>query len=211
MEEIDLDPGCFLGLAASAIEAYNRETNGFLIGLPERRGRRHVTVLKAAYTLQTEDRKPNSVSHGNFDAFDRARKTMRGLWAGMDHLGGFHSHTGADGAPKLSEWDLEYIRQEIGWLQARRPRPWEDRWLEIVVAIRKRVYERPHRVAWSWRRYAKKIGCTVAISPTVGYDMTFSGYWVPTRSNGGPGKAIVERPSEAQLRLPWRRHLRSAR
>ena len=205
MEKVLLEPGCFLGLAASAIEAYNRETNGYLLGLPERRGRRPCTVLKASYPLQTEDRKPNSVAHGNERAFDRARRTMRRLNVGLDHVGGFHSHT-VDGAPSLSAGDLEYIGQEMGWIHARRERPWQDRWLEVLVSIRRRQYARPRRRAWSWRQYARKIGCTVGIHPTVGYDMTFSGYWVPVHSNGGLG-AETGTPKEAQLSIPWRRRL----
>ena len=207
LEKVVLEPGCFLGLATSAIEAYNRETNGFILGLRQPGGRR-ATLLRASYPLQTEDRKPNSVAHGNLLAFDRARSAMRRIHVGLDHLGGFHSHTGTDGAPSLSDSDLEYVEQEMGWIHAARPRPWEDRWLEILVAIRKRDYARAHKLGWSWRRYARKIGCTVALSPNVGYDLTFSGFWVPARSNGGPGKAHVGRPSEVRLSLPWRRNLR---
>jgi len=206
MDEVMVEPGCFLGLVASAIEAYNRETNGYLIGYPER-GRRR-TVLQASLPLQTEDRKPSGVEHGNARAFDRARRTMRGLESGLRRVGGFHSHTGDDGAPALSASDLEYIQQEVGWAHTATPRPWEDRWLEIVVAIRRREYVRQRRKAWTWRRYARKIGCTVAIKPQTGYDMTFSGYWVPVESNGGPGRSIAGRPSEVALRAPWQRHLR---
>ena len=32
MENVVIDPACFIGLVTSAVEAYNRETNGFLIG-----------------------------------------------------------------------------------------------------------------------------------------------------------------------------------
>jgi proteasome lid subunit RPN8/RPN11 len=203
MDEVVIEPGCILGLAASAIEAYNRETNGYLLGEADvRRPRR--TVLKASIPLQTEARKPSGVEHGNARAFDRARRTVR-LEAGLRRVGGFHSHTGDDGAPALSETDLDYIAQELGWANARLPRPWADQWLEVVVAIRRRAYARPRRRAWTWRRYARKVGCTVAIKPSVGYDMTFSGYWVPVSSNGGPGRAEVGRPSEAALRVPWRR------
>ena len=79
MDDIVIDRGCFLGLVTSAVEAYNRETNGFLVGNQGtrlvRQRPREVTVLRAAYPLQTEDRKPNWVSHGNEKAF-RDRKSV---------------------------------------------------------------------------------------------------------------------------------------
>src|SRR5881397_2338515 len=77
MENVVIDPACFVGLVTSAVEAYNRETNGFLIGAERarklRRAPRDVAVLKAAYPIQTADRKVNWVANGNGRAFDRAR------------------------------------------------------------------------------------------------------------------------------------------
>ena len=119
MKDIVVDPGGFLGLCAAAIEAYNRETNGFVLGgRAVRRGhrRRRVAVLKAAYPIQTEERKRNYVAHGNMKAFDRARRTVNHLYVGLDVLGGFHSHPGRDGAPSLSRLDVEYIEDELNHL-----------------------------------------------------------------------------------------------
>jgi len=202
MRDVVVDPGCFLGLCASAIEAYDRETNGFLMGGERRRGRRRrpVAVLKAAYPIQTEERRRNSVAHGNLKAFDRARRTVNHLWVGLDHLGGYHSHTGTDGAAELSPSDLEYIEDELNHL-ARQGEKRPD-WLELVVAIRKRAYARRHDVAWSFRRYPRKLGATIAIKPSLGYDVTIAGYWVPVEPNGG-GIVHVGRPEEARLGIPW--------
>src|SRR3972149_5626865 len=113
MDEVMVEPGCFLGLVASAIEAYNRETNGYLIGYPQ--GGPPRPVPQAPLPLGTEDRKPSGVEHGNARAFDRARRTMRGLESDLRRVGGFHSHTGDDGAAALSASGLEYIHQEVGW------------------------------------------------------------------------------------------------
>ncbi len=97
MDDIVIERSCFVGLVTSAVEAYNRETNGFLMGNRGtrlvRRRPREVTVLRAAYPLQTEDRKPNWVSHGNEKAFRRARRAIENLDVGYPVLGGFHSHT----------------------------------------------------------------------------------------------------------------------
>lgn len=203
MRDIVVEPSCFLGLCAASIEAYNRETNGFLLGgKAVRRVRRphRVTVLKAAYPIQTEQRRPSSVAHGNLKAFDRARRTVTNLYVGLDLMGGFHSHTGTDGAPALSPHDVEYIEDELNHLaregDARR------HWLELVVAIRRRTYARPHEVAWTFRRYPRKLGATIAIKANLGYDVTLAGYWVPVVENGG-GPLHVGGPEEARLFMPW--------
>ncbi len=207
MEDIVVDPGCFLGLCAAAIEAYNRETNGFILGgRAVRRGRRRrrVSVAKAAYPIQTEERRRNYVAHGNMKAFDRARRTVNHLYVGLDLLGGFHSHPGQDGAPALSPLDLDYIEDELNQLY----RQGEERgeWLELVVAIRQRAYARPHDVAWTFRQYPRKLGATIAIKRQLGYDITLAGYWVPVEPNGG-SVVYAGRPKEARLSIPWANRL----
>src|SRR3989304_2602642 len=117
MNTVMIERGCFLGLATSAIEAYKRETNGFVLGNEGTRTirarPRTITVLRAAYTLQTEDRKPNWVSHGNERAVRRARGAVENLDVGYRVLGGFHSHTGDDGDANLSPTDLDYVADEL--------------------------------------------------------------------------------------------------
>src|SRR2546425_12034225 len=100
MENVVIDPACFIGLVTSAVEAYNRETNGFLIGAERSRKvlrtPRDVAVLKAAYPIQTADRKVNWVANGNGRAFDRARQAVANTHGGLDLLGGYPTHTGGD-------------------------------------------------------------------------------------------------------------------
>jgi len=203
MEDTIVDPGCFLGLSAAAIEAYNRETNGFLLGgrtVRRVRRPRRVAVLRAAYPIQTEERRPSSVAHGNLKAFERARRTVSNLYVGMDLVGGFHSHTGADGAPALSRLDLEYIEDELNHLI--RQGEGREEWLELVVAIRRRSYARAQEVGWTFRRYARKVGTTIVIKPDLGYDVTLAGYWVPVEPNGGT-RVYAGKPEEARLHMPW--------
>ncbi len=206
MESVVIERGCFLGLATSAIEAYNRETNGFLVGnrgtRTLRSRRKEVTVLRAAYPIQTEDRNPNWVGHGNEKAFRRAQRAMENLDVGYEVLGGFHSHTGDDGDADLSRTDLEYVADELR--RIRRSRLADDvRWLEVVVALRKRVWSRSHEMGWSTRSYRRKIGCTLAIDPSHGYDMTLGGYWVEGAPDGRPGSWTLVAREEAKLLLPW--------
>ncbi len=206
MDDIVIERGCFVGLVTSAVEAYNRETNGFLVGNRRtrlvRQRRREVTVLRAAYPLQTEDRKPNWVSHGNEKAFTRARRAIENLDVGYAVLGGFHSHTGDDGAASLSRTDLDYVADELRRIS--RHRPGESvRWLEVVLALKRRTWSPRHEIGWTTRRYRRKLGCTVAIDANHGYDMTLGGFWVEGEPDGEPGAWDVVGTHEARLLLPW--------
>ena len=172
MENVVIDPACFIGLVTSAIEAYNRETNGFLIGAerPRKvlRTPREVAVLKAAYPIQTADRKVNSVANGNSRAFERARRSVANAHGGLDLLGGYHSHTGADAHAGLSPLDLEYILDEFHVMNRGTEEPKYDRWLELVLAIRRREYVAGHEIRWTLRHYPRKLGAHVVLKPTLG-------------------------------------------
>src|SRR3989449_11030311 len=155
MDNIVVERSAFVGLVTSAVEAYTRETNGFLVGNRGtrlvRQRPREVTVLRAAYPLQTEDRKPNWVSHGNEKAFKRARGAIENSDVGYAVLGGFHSHTGDDGAASLSSTDLDYVTDELRRLSRDRP---EERvqWLEVVMALKRRQWSHPDEGGLGTRR-----------------------------------------------------------
>jgi len=206
LDHIVIERSCFLGLVTSAVEAYNRETNGFLVGNRGtrlvRQRPREVTVLRAAYPLQTEDRKPNWVSHGNEKAFQRARGAIENADVGYAVLGGFHSHTGDDGAASLSRTDLDYVADELRRISRGRPAD-RVKWLEVVMALKRRAWSSSHEAGWATRRYRRKIGCTVALDASHGYDMTIGGYWVEGEPDGEPGAWDVVGTREARLRLPW--------
>ena len=206
MDDVVIERSCLVGLVTSAVEAYNRETNGFLVGNRGTRSLRQrprdVTVLRAAYPLQTEDRKPNWVTHGNEKAFKRARGAIENLDVGYTVLGGFHSHTGTDGAASLSRTDLEYVKDELRRLSRDRPAD-RAQWLEVVVALKRRDWARAHEVGLTTRRYRRKLGATVALDPNHGYNMTIGGFWVEGEPDGEPGRWDVVGTNEARLLLPW--------
>src|SRR5256714_7054926 len=185
LDHIVIERSCFLGLVTSAVEAYNRETTGFLVGNRGtrlvRQGPREVRVLRAAYPLQTEDRNPNWVSHGNEKAFQRARGAIENADVGYVVLGGFHSHTGDDGAASLSRTDLDYVADELRRISRDRPAD-RVKWLEVVMALKRREWSSPHEGGWATRRYRRKIGCTVTLDGNHGYDMTIGGLL----GEGGP-------------------------
>lgn len=206
MDDIIIERSCFLGLVTSAVEAYNRETNGFLVGNRGtrlvRRKPREVTFLRTAYPLQTSDRKPNWVSHGNEKAFTRARGAIENADVGYGILGGFQRHTGDDGAASLSRTALDCVADELRRISRGR-RANRVQWLEIVMALKRRAWSGVHQAGWSMRRYRRKIGCTVALDENHGYDMTIGGYWVEGAPDGVPGAWDVVGTREARLLLPW--------
>jgi proteasome lid subunit RPN8/RPN11 len=207
MENVVIDPACFVGLVTSAIEAYNRETNGFLIGAERQRKlqrtSRDVSVLKAAYPIQTAERKVNWVANGNGRAFDRARRSVANPYAGLDLVGGYHSHTGSDANAGLSRLDLDYIMGEFQAMNRGLDEPEHERWLELVLAIRRREYTTPREVRWTLRRYPRKLGARIVLTPQVGYDITLGGFWVYCQKNGRPGAIELAGREEARLHAPW--------
>src|SRR2546421_8116162 len=183
-----------------------RETNGFLVGNRGtrlvRQRPREVTVLRAAYPLQTENRKPNWVSHGNEKAFKRARGAIEHADVGYAVLGGFHSHTGDDGAASLSRTDLDYVADELRRISRDRPAD-RVKWLEVVMALKRRQWSSSHEAGWATRRYRRKIGCTVALDANHGYDMTIGGDWGEGEAGGEPRTSGVVGTRGARLLLPW--------
>src|SRR3989475_5935091 len=168
MDNIVVERSAFVGLVTSAVEAYNRETNGFLIGNRGtrimRQRPREVTVLRAAYPLQTEDRKPNWVSHGNEKAAKRARGAIENLDVGYAVLGGFHSHTGEDGAASLSRTDLDYVADELRRISRRRPAE-RVQWLQVVPALKRRGGAPDPETRVGDPAYPRKVGCAGGFGP----------------------------------------------
>src|SRR2546427_5173612 len=204
LDHIVIERSCFLGLVTSAVEAYNRETNGFLVGNRAtrlvRQQPREVTVLRAAYPLQTENRKATWVSHGNEKAFKRARGAIENADVGYAVLGGFHSHTGDDGAASLSRTDLDYVADELRRISRDRPAD-RVKWLEGVMALKRREGSSPHEGGWATRRYRRKIGCTVTLDGNHGYDMTIGGTFVEGVAHRETRKVAVGGRREAPLHV----------
>lgn len=189
-----VDPACFLGLVNSAVEVYNRETTGLLVGtqrLRTLRGKRaRVVALEAAYPLQTAARRVTWVEHGNRSAAHRARSAADSL--GFRVVGEYHSHTNNEHG--LSRDDLEYAREALRRMNGAAP----PRWLELVLALRRKDYAAPRRPGCKGRDYVRKAGCTVVVAPRLGFDVTISGYWL--RPNGRGLHC-----EEAEVRVPWDR------
>src|SRR5712692_4816329 len=135
------------------------------------------------------------------EAYNRARGAIENLDVGYAVLGGFHSHTGEDGAASLSRTDLDYVADELRRISRGRPAE-RVQWLEVVLALKRREWSRNHELGWTTRAYRRKLGCTVALDPTHGYDMTIGGFWVEGEPDGEPGRWDVVGTREARLLLP---------
>src|SRR3989449_6690269 len=162
---------------------------------------REVTVLRAAYPLQTEDRSPKWASPGNEKAAKRPRGAIENLDVGYAVLGGFHSHPGEAGAASLSRTDLDYVADELRRISRGRPAE-RVQWLEVVLALKRREWSRNHEPGWTTRTYRRKLGCTVAMDPNHRYDMTIGGVWVEGEPDGEPDRWDVVGTSHARMLLP---------
>src|SRR2546422_1213303 len=190
MDNIVVERSAFVGLVTSAVEAYNRETNGFVVGNrgPRRMKQRprEVTVLRAAYPLETEDRKRNWVSHGNGRPSKRGRGAIETLdVGGYAVLGGFHSHTGDDGGASLSRTDLDYVADELRRISRGRPAE-RVQWLEVVLALKRRGWARDHELRWTTPAYPPELRGTGALHPTPSHDKTIGGFWGAGEPDRGP-------------------------
>lgn len=189
-----VDPACFVALVNSAVEVYNRETTGLLVGMERFRvlgkKRQRVVALQAAFPFQTAARSVTWVEPGNHKAAGRARTAVDSL--GFRILGEYHSHTNNEHG--LSGADKAYAAGALQSLNGHAPR----RWLELVLGMRRKEYARPRKPGYTWRDYPRKVGCSVVVAPRLGFDVTIAGYWL--RPNGRGMHC-----EEATLHVPWER------
>ena len=179
-------------MVASAIEVYPRETNGLLIGrtTPRKIKRRVENMLTAriAYSFQTDERMPTSVSHGNISALNRLITTMDVL--GKNIIGGYHSHPHPRDNIILTGSDIEFIEEEMKRLRDFERFKKMERWLEVVMSIRKREYMYPQRIGRTVVNEGK-IHFKMKSDRYYGFDIKLCGYIVKI-GNSKPTKERVE-------------------
>lgn len=205
--DVFIERRSFRSLVTSAIEVYNRETNGALLGrnaVREIEGRKtKVTSVKEIYPFQTEKRTPSKVVHGNKEAFQRVLRTFESL--GTEIIGGYHSHPYPYGFVGLSEGDITSVKEDveamikIGQMRVKR------RWLELLLSIKRKDYARPQRPEWYICDYVKKLRVRIRTREKTGYDILVSAYWVyPKEKFGGkPIKKMKFGVKEVGVYVPW--------
>ncbi len=188
MHDIFINPKSLKALVLSAVEVYNRETNGFIAGrtvVKKIKGKeKPVISLQTVYPLQTADRKPSQVIHGNDLAHRRAVTSLAAMKVPI--LGGFHSHTDyhptQDAPPELSQGDIDHIHEEMRSLKSLRGGKELNKWLEIILSIKKKNYSKSRENKMEISSYKKRLGCTVITEPYKGYKITLAGYWLQNSS-----------------------------
>ncbi len=182
MSDIFIDPKNLKTLATSAIEVYNRETNGFIAGrlvLKKVKGKeRPLISISTVYPLQTSDRKPSQVIHGNNLAHSRALSSLSAM--NIPLIGGFHSHTDYsqdfDPYPELSHNDVDFIEEEMKQINLHGRNI--HRWLEVLMTVKKREYSSAHKTGIKTKPFKRKLGLEVITSPYTSYKITLAGYWL---------------------------------
>ena len=197
----------FRSLIASAIEVYNKETNGALLGRHAVRkieGRKtEVVSVKQVYPFQTEKRSPSKVIHGNKAAFRRVLRAMESLKTEI--IGGYHSHPYPYGFVGLSEGDVTSVKEDIEAMEKIGQERVKNGWIELLLSIKRKDYMKPGKREWYICDYVKKLRVRIRTRKKTGYDVLVSAYWVYPKENFSE-KPIMEMKfgvKEVAVFVPW--------
>lgn len=180
LRDIFIESLSFKELITSAIEVYNRETNGVLLGrktFKEIKGeKKKVVSIKNVYPLQMERRTPSEVIHGNIAAFKRVLRTIDSFDAEI--VGGYHSHTPPYYVVRLSRGDIKSIKEDIEAMLKIGYTKMAKGWIEILMSIKRKEYKKPSGREWYICDYIKKLRCYLRTQKKIGWDILLSAYWV---------------------------------
>jgi len=167
-------------LLTSAIEVYNRETDGIFTAkfvLREIRGnRRQVLYVENAYPFQTSERKPSQVSRGNMAAFKRVMHSL--VIADTEFIGGYHSHPFPYKGVRLSLSDADFVRDELDFIRKSSDFKTQSKWLEMLLCIKRIRYERRHKTGWKHRRQGRRVLLSLTITPYTRYEIILAAFWI---------------------------------
>jgi proteasome lid subunit RPN8/RPN11 len=205
--DVFIERRSFRTLITSAIEVYNRETNGALLGrnaVREINGRKtNVVSVKEVYPIQTEKRTPARVVHGNISAFKRMLRAFESL--GTEIIGGYHSHPYPYGFVGLSKGDVKSIKEDIESMAKIGQKRVRKGWLELLLSIKGKDYVKPQKPEWYICDYVKKLRVRVRTREKRGYDILISAYWVYPKEKYGekPIKKMRFGVREVSVYVPW--------
>lgn len=186
MESVLIEPNCLATIVSSTLEVYNRETNGFLLSRPKRitkkiNGRKdRIVNLSVAFPFQTDERKPTEVWHANESAANRVIDSLNSM--GVKLIGGYHSHVYPNDIPMISDGDLEHIKEEMDRINNNGVSI--SRWLELIVAVKKKGYAASKKIGYSFRGNTSGIKVNINTDQFVGFDLRINGYWLYPRGDG---------------------------
>jgi hypothetical protein len=205
--DVFIERRTFRSLIASAIEVYNRETNGALLGrnaVHEINGKKtEVISVKEVYPFQTDKRTPSEVIHGNKAAFRRVLRAMETL--NTEIIGGYHSHPYPYGFVGLSEGDITSVKEDIEAMIKVGQERVKNGWVELLLSIKRKDYERPGKIEWYICDYVKKLRVRLRTREKTGYDVLISAYWVYPKEKYGkkPIKEMKFGVKEVTVYVPW--------
>lgn len=205
--DVFIERRSFRSLIASAIEVYNRETNGALLGrnaVREINGRKtEVISVKEAYPFQTEKRTPSEVIHGNVSAFKRVLSAFETLETEI--IGGYHSHPYPYGFIGLSRGDVVSVKEDIEAMIKIGQERIRRGWIELLLSIKRNDYKRPGKKEWYICDYVKKLRVRLRTKEKTGYDILVSAYWVYPKEKFGekPVKDMKFGVKEVAVYVPW--------
>ncbi len=206
--DVFIERRTFRTLIASAIEVYNRETNGALLGRNATReinGKRtKVVSVKEVYPFQTEKRTPSEVIHGNISAFKRVLRAFESLET--ERIGGYHSHPYPYGGfVNLSEGDVTSVKEDVEVMIKIGQERIKKGWVEVLLSIKRKYYERPGEREWYICDYIKKLRVRIRTRKKTGYDILISAYWVYPKEKFGekPIKKMKFGVKEVAVYVPW--------
>lgn len=181
-EVVFIEESCFAALVASCLETPHKETGGFLIGKEERRfidgARTKCLTLNVAYPVQTRRSGRGYWQPGNLRAYSRIVDSIRAM--GFDIVGEYHSHI--EDVAELSREDRDFIEDELKDFERKGIKV--PNWIEIVIDVSKREYERKQTRGCECRDLQKKVKCSLKgiRKQDVGYFLTIAAYWFDTKN-----------------------------
>lgn len=169
MKDVYFEFGCFASVLSSVIESYPRETGGFIGG--EDTGKK--IALRMSPPLLSAVRKKDSVEFRDEKRYEDAKKIIDAL--GLSIIGGFHSHPNYP--PLISEIDLYHGSLENLAKLYDPDSPLLERWLELVVGVKKRRYQKNFSPCADVDDSSKKVTGKIKID-RAGYEFEMVGYWI---------------------------------
>lgn len=177
-----IEESCFAALVASCLETPRKETGGFLIGKEEKRfidgARTKCLTLNVAYPVQTRRSGRGYWQPGNLRAYSRIVDSIRSM--GFDIVGEYHSHI--EDVAELSKEDKDFIEDELKDFERKGIKV--QNWIEMVIDVNKREYDRKQKRGCRCRDLVKRVKCSLKgiRRPDIGYFLTIAAYWFDTNN-----------------------------
>jgi len=192
MKTMVVDQTCFGAIVGSGVEAFPRETMGFLIGKSDCDFvdgiLKKVMRVTMALPLKKIEQSTTHVSISNYDSYNKTRNALDVL--GFEIVGEYHSHPiqdmdwmeEVDEQRGLSGNDKKFIRGGLKTLRKHNIK--QEEWLEMVVTIGRKTYQTIHPIGWTPLKSTRNrpipplIGGRLKFSKKLGKDVSKYGYTI---------------------------------